>query len=146
MLARIAVKAFIVDPNERVLLVRRSPHDVQKPGIWELPGGRLEPGEDPRAGLVREAEEETGLRIAVKDILNVQHFVREDGQTITMLLFWARPLGGTVKLSDEHTEHAWVPVGRSKEKLSPFFHPEVDIYLRHFAPGQNGGAVPNRSK
>ena len=57
---RVSVKSFIVH-DDKVLILKRSPDDVHKPGIWEIPGGRLELGEDPRIGLKREIEEETGL-------------------------------------------------------------------------------------
>jgi ADP-ribose pyrophosphatase YjhB (NUDIX family) len=54
---RISVKAAITDEKGRVMLVR------DKDGSWELPGGGLEHGEDPRTALVREIAEETGLTV-----------------------------------------------------------------------------------
>ena len=59
---RIAVKAFIVH-NNKLLVVKRAKDEVQMPNIWELPGGRLNPGEDPFIGIIREVREETGLYI-----------------------------------------------------------------------------------
>lgn len=54
---RISVKGLVVDENGRFLLTRE---DNNK---WELPGGGLDHGEDPIAGLRREVYEETGLEI-----------------------------------------------------------------------------------
>ncbi|HSX32739.1 MAG TPA: NUDIX hydrolase [Candidatus Saccharimonadales bacterium] len=52
---RISVKALIQDEAGRVLLLE------EQDGRWELPGGGLEHGEDPRAALPREIAEETGF-------------------------------------------------------------------------------------
>jgi 8-oxo-dGTP diphosphatase len=55
----------LVDPDGRVLLAKRPPG---KPlaGLWEFPGGKIEPGETPEVALIRELEEELGIRIAGK--------------------------------------------------------------------------------
>ncbi len=55
---RPAIRALLVDPAERVLLVRFEFPDAS---VWAPPGGGIEPGEDPIAALHRELAEETGL-------------------------------------------------------------------------------------
>ncbi len=124
---RIAAKSFIVD-NDKLLILKRRPNDVQKPSIWEIPGGRLELGEDPKEGLIREAKEETNLDIKIKSPLNVKHFTRDDGQTITMLIFLCQALNNEIKLSEEHTEFEWINLEKAKDKLGSFFHEDVDVY------------------
>lgn len=47
----------------RVLLLRKAPH-LWGGDKWNAPGGKLQPGEDPVAGAVREVEEETGLHVS----------------------------------------------------------------------------------
>ena len=123
----IAAKSFIVN-NNKLLILKRSSDDVQKPGIWEIPGGRLEPGENPFKGISRETKEETGLNIDVVQSLNVQHFTRDDGQIITMLIFLCKAADTDVKLSHEHSDFDWVSLDQCKEKLSHYFHEEVDIF------------------
>ncbi|MGN6687880.1 MAG: DUF952 domain-containing protein [Actinomycetales bacterium] len=66
---RLAAYALATDA-ERVLLVRQS-EATPVAGRWGLPGGGVEHGEDPRAALVRELDEETGLPGAVGEILEV---------------------------------------------------------------------------
>ena len=130
---RVAVKAFIVNPNDELLIIKRRDNDVHKPGVWDIPGGRLELGENPFDGLKREAKEEIGLDIDILNPLRVHHFTRDDGQNITMLTFLCRPLSGHVNLSEEHTEYAWTPMEIVKEKLTKEFYGEVDIYMRYFS-------------
>jgi 8-oxo-dGTP diphosphatase len=55
----------LVDPDGRVLLAKR-PAGKPLAGLWEFPGGKIEPGETPEAALIRELEEELGIRIAGK--------------------------------------------------------------------------------
>ncbi|MCK4589387.1 MAG: NUDIX domain-containing protein [Nanoarchaeota archaeon] len=123
----LATKAFIIKDN-KLLLVKRQPHDIQNPNIWELPGGRLNPGENPHQGLKREIKEETNLDIKINQPLNIQHFTRKDGQIITMIIFVCQALTNEIKLSSEHAAHQWVPLKQAKDHLAEFFHKEVDIF------------------
>ena len=50
----------LVDADGRILLAQR-PAGKSLAGLWEFPGGKVEPGESPEAALVRELEEELGI-------------------------------------------------------------------------------------
>ncbi len=50
----------LVDPDGRVLLAQR-PEGKSMAGLWEFPGGKVEPGETPEAALIRELHEELGI-------------------------------------------------------------------------------------
>jgi len=50
----------LIDPEGRVLLAQR-PEGKSMAGLWEFPGGKVEPGETPEAALVRELQEELGI-------------------------------------------------------------------------------------
>lgn len=52
--------ALLVDVDGRVLLARRPP-GKKLAGLWEFPGGKVEPGETPERALVRELKEELGI-------------------------------------------------------------------------------------
>ncbi len=54
------VTLFILDPAERLALIRKPPFEE---GVWRPPGGGIKPGEDFEVGALREALEETGLRV-----------------------------------------------------------------------------------
>jgi 8-oxo-dGTP diphosphatase len=65
-LRRHDVTLFILDPDRRVALIRKPQFDE---GVWRPPGGGIHPGEDFADGAVREALEETGLRIELRRYL-----------------------------------------------------------------------------
>jgi 8-oxo-dGTP diphosphatase len=50
----------LIDPDGRVLLARR-PEGKAMAGLWEFPGGKVEPGETPETALIRELHEELGI-------------------------------------------------------------------------------------
>lgn len=74
------VHAVLRDPHGRLLLVRRA-----DTGDWELPGGRVDPGESAAAALRREVAEESGLTVRVHGVAGLYtdpgHVV-DDGTTV----------------------------------------------------------------
>jgi 8-oxo-dGTP diphosphatase len=119
---RNAAKAFIVSGG-KLLLLKRRPDDPHKPGAWDIPGGRLELGEDPFLGLAREVGEETKLKVKIIMPISVNHFVRDDGQKITLTIYLCELSGGEISLSEEHTEYQWIDLKDAPGELSNFFEP-----------------------
>ena len=58
----IVVAAALVDRDGR-LLVQQRPEGLSMAGLWEFPGGKIEPGETPEQALIRELEEELGIDV-----------------------------------------------------------------------------------
>jgi len=56
----LVVAVALVDADRRVLIAQR-PEGKALAGLWEFPGGKVEPGESPEAALIRELEEELGI-------------------------------------------------------------------------------------
>jgi 8-oxo-dGTP diphosphatase len=73
------------DGAKRVLLTQRKAGS-HLAGAWEFPGGKVEPGEDPRDALVRELKEEIGVATATGDILEVT-FHRYPKKDVLLLFF-----------------------------------------------------------
>jgi 8-oxo-dGTP diphosphatase len=95
-----------------VLLTRRM-DGAHLAGMWELPGGKVEPGEDPEAAVVREVEEECGVTVAVGNILEVAfHAYEREGKApkdVLLLFYDCRPAGPVEVRHLGVADHAWVP-------------------------------------
>lgn len=129
---RLTVKSFIVNEKEEVLLLKRRDDDPHSPGVWEIPGGRLEWGEDPQEGLRRETFEETGLKIEILDPIKVRHFTRDDDQIITLISFLCKPLTDKVKLGEEHVDFIWADTDRACSIIHPGFKGDIERYNKNF--------------
>lgn len=62
------VAVALIDAQGRVLIAQRPP-DKEHAGLWEFPGGKVEPGEAPEAALVRELQEELGVTVAPESLI-----------------------------------------------------------------------------
>ncbi len=61
----LVVAAALIDPDGRVLIAQR-PEGKSMAGLWEFPGGKVEPGELPEAALIRELREELSIEVQPK--------------------------------------------------------------------------------
>ncbi len=83
----VIVAAGVVIERGRVLLTRRK-EGAHLAGMWEFPGGKVEPGEDPRDALRRELEEELGIDVRVGEIVDVAFHRYDDAEKAVLLLFY----------------------------------------------------------
>jgi 8-oxo-dGTP diphosphatase len=83
----VVVSAGIVVEGGRVLLTQRK-SGAHLAGAWEFPGGKVEPGEDPRDALARELKEELGIDTVVGEIVDVAFHRYEDADKAVLLLFF----------------------------------------------------------
>ncbi len=98
----------LVDRDGRVLIAQRPPGKSMS-GLWEFPGGKIEPGETPEAALVREMKEELGITIKPACLypLTFASHAYEDFH-LFMPLFVCRVWEGFVT-GKEGQELKWVP-------------------------------------
>ena len=79
-------------------------------GFWDIPGGFLEEGEDPRDGLRRELREETGLEVEPERFLGVwmDRYGGDSTAEATLNLYWtARVVSGNASPDDDVSELRW---------------------------------------
>jgi len=62
---KLVVACALIDADNRVLLAQR-PEGRAMAGLWEFPGGKVEPGETPEAALIRELQEELGINVPAR--------------------------------------------------------------------------------
>lgn len=77
---RIHVVAGVIENARGEVLVARRSAGAHQGGLWEFPGGKLEPGEDVRGGLARELTEELGISVdAARPLIRVRHDYSDRG-------------------------------------------------------------------
>jgi 8-oxo-dGTP diphosphatase len=104
---RIAVRG-IVEHEGKFLLLKRAKLARGENGFWELPGGGQDFGESPHEALIRELDEETGLKVTIENPVCVWHHLRENNVQIIGMTFICKAITTEVVLSDEHSDFAWV--------------------------------------
>lgn len=114
----VATKAFIIK-EDKILIIYKTEEEASNdpnPNIRrDIPGGRVEFGEDPNMALRREIGEEVGLNVKVITPINVWYFVKENFQLvgIDFLCVWE---SGEVKLSKEHKDYEWLTLKEIRER------------------------------
>ena len=86
-MSTILVAAGILVERGRVLLTQRRA-GTHLAGAWELPGGKVRDGEDPRAALRRELREELGIDATAGEIVEATFHRYEDANKTVLLLFF----------------------------------------------------------
>lgn len=92
--------AVIRDEDGRLLLIQRGSPPAKD--TWSLPGGKVEPGETHAAAAAREVLEETGLVVAVGELIGTSEFSR-----YVVHDFHATVLGGTLAAGDDASDVGW---------------------------------------
>jgi 8-oxo-dGTP diphosphatase len=90
----------------RYLLLKRSVHSRFYAGEWEFPGGKINPGEKLDEALLREIEEETGLKVSLERVAGSAE-AELPAARVAYLIFEAKIESGQVRLSKEHDDFAW---------------------------------------
>jgi ADP-ribose pyrophosphatase YjhB (NUDIX family) len=132
LLPVMGANGIVLDERDRVLLNRRSDN-----GRWWLPGGILEPGEQPAAGLIREVYEETAVEIEVEQLTSVissPPSLCSNGDIIQSLTltFRARAIGGEARVNDDESlEVAWFT-----QDALPELTPKNQLRLKHALAGE----------
>lgn len=104
------VAAGVIVENERgVLLVRR----VNEPGrgMWTFPAGFVDAGEDPASAAARECLEESGLRVEIRQLLDVVAGREHERGADILIVYSADVVGGTLTPGDDADQADFFPRG-----------------------------------
>ncbi len=114
----------LVDVDGRVLIAKR-PAGKALAGLWEFPGGKVEAGETPEACLIRELDEELGIKVAHACLAPFVFASHDLGAAhLLMPLYLCRRWEGFVT-AREHDALAWV----KPEKMGDYPMPPADAPL-----------------
>src|ERR1700743_92143 len=114
----LVVAAALVDADNRVLIAQR-PAGKALAGLWEFPGGKLEPGDRPKATLTRELHEKTATTVkepCLAPLTFASHAY--DDFHLLMPLYICRRWEGQV-IARERQNLAWVRVNRLRDYEMP---------------------------
>ena len=118
----------IIFKNDKVLIAKRSEKEKAFPGLWTVPGGKIEFDDYKNIkknkdglwynaiekSLRREVKEEVGLKIKNIDYVCDMSFMRPDGVPCVVLSFLADWASGKVELSPELVEYMWASEKEAK--------------------------------
>lgn len=120
----LVVAAALIDAHGRVLLAQR-PEGKAMAGLWEFPGGKVEPGETPEAALARELAEELEIVVTAKDLEPITFASHTyDNFHLLMPLFMVKQWAGSPKPAEGQTLD-WV----APQDLHRYPAPAADIPL-----------------
>ncbi len=125
----LVVAVALIDVDGRVLIARR-PEGKQLAGLWEFPGGKVEPGERPEAALIREMREELGIEVS-ESCLSPFVFASHayEGFHLLMPLYLCRRWEGVVT-ARQHSALAWVRPERLADDPMPPADDPLVAWLR----------------
>ncbi len=137
------VAAALVDGDGRVLLQQR-PAGKALAGLWEFPGGKLEPGETPEAALVRELHEELAITVT-PEALEPAGFATEPlpGRHLLLLLYVIRSWSGTPAALEADGLTWCRPVDMQAWRMPPADGPLVRQLAAYLADSRSSDAVPD---
>jgi len=113
----------IIKRDQKVLLLRRAKGNPSYQGLFELPGGKVDIGEDPQDTLKREIAEETGQMIETVQLFDMRSEVEQSdhgNQYIILIFLVTLEPSTTFELSDEHDKYLWKPTSELQlSELTP---------------------------
>jgi 8-oxo-dGTP pyrophosphatase MutT (NUDIX family) len=116
------IDVYVIRPlaeGWRVLVLQRAPEGTRCPLAWETVHGRLEAGEQPEDGAVRELREETGLAPSRLYSITVQPYYLHAMQTVQLAVVFAALVDepAVVTLGSEHIRSEWLTVANALERF-----------------------------
>lgn len=126
--APVPVVCAVIEHDGLVLLAQRPP-DKLLPLKWEFAGGKVEPGEDPAAAIVREIREELGCEISVTRAL--PRFTHDYGRVVIEMIPFVCALAphSPAPHPHEHVAIAWAkPDDLTRYDLAAADYPVIDAY------------------
>ena len=121
--------AVVIERDGRLLFGRRGP-GTRAPGKWSFPAGFVERGEPVETAAIREAFEESGLRVELGPLLGL---FSEAGETVVLAVYLAAAFTGEPTAGDDLDEIGWFEPGELPDLAFPHDARIVDNWRKHRA-------------
>ncbi len=127
---KVAQKAVITRDNK--VLVIRDPREERV--IWEIPGGRLNLGEEPKAGLAREIEEELGVHCTIGEVVHIAQFIQGSEQKNALMIAYLATIPADAEINpaeNEICEVRWIDEAEFEQlTFFPEYTDTLKIYFQ----------------
>jgi len=120
----VGAAVVVRDGRGRILLVRRGP-TATRPGLWSIPAGYVDYGEDVRAGAARELQEETGLTADIGPAVWVATNFHDPAKVTVGIWFAAEVTGGELVAGDDAEDAGWFTL----DELPPLAFETDEAYI-----------------
>jgi 8-oxo-dGTP diphosphatase len=140
----VGAAVLVRDDEGRVLLVKRGP-SASKSGLWCIPAGYVDYGEDVRQAAARELLEETGLVAEVGEVVFVRSNFHDPAKLTVGIWFEGRVIEGEPQAGDDAVDVGWFPLD---DLPALAFPTDTELLLRAvWGPGTSGphGGGPFRA-
>jgi len=133
----VGAAVVVWDAHGRLLLVKRGPR-ATRTGLWAIPAGYVDYGEEVRAAAARELEEETGLIAEVGDVVWVASNFHDPAKLTVGVWFAGTVIGGTLRAGDDADEAVFFPL----DNLPPLAFDTDVAYLQSLGYAAEVGDTP----
>jgi acetyl-CoA carboxylase carboxyl transferase subunit beta len=120
----VGAAVVVWDDTGRLLLIKRGEH-ATKPGLWAIPAGYVDYGEDVRAAAARELHEETGLVANIAEVVWTASNFHDPAKLTVGIWFAGTVTGGTLRAGDDAADAGFY----SPEALPPMAFDTDIAYL-----------------
>ncbi len=117
----VEVVAAAIFNDGKLLAARRASHK-HLPGMWELPGGKIERTESPQDALVRELREELSIEASIRELI-ISTFHEASPYAINLHTFRVTEYSGDLAAGDSHDEVRWL----TREELTDYDWAPADV-------------------
>lgn len=128
----ITVRA-VIKQEDKILLLKRRGGVPDFEELFELPGGKVEFGQDPKAALQRKVAEQTGLEVTTMQLSDVYSSLDSADlqKQYISLVFLASALGRSVKISPQHSKYQWKRLSDIQlNEITDFTRTELQLEAR----------------